>query len=680
MKYPESPKKPNTEHWHGNEIEDPYSWLEGEGEAISTWTLKQNALTHLYLEKIPQRAQIHSELKKLFDTGFIGCPFVLGRYTFQWRRTGSQNQSVLYVKPVDNKEEILIDPNLLSTDGTTAINWTSLTPDGCYIAYGISEGGSENSVLKVRSVKTKQDFSEQIPFTRHSSVAWLSDASGFYYARYPEPGTVPPGEENYHRRIFFHALGKNWKEDALLFEAKDPHNDWPDVSISDNGKWIQISISHGWTATDVFISPSGNVKNPKLTLRPVFIGQDAQMEATEFKDYLYMRTNDGAPRYKIMRVALTAINLEDKTQWEEIVAEEKGTLNQFGIVGGQLILHYQDKACSRLEIMEIGNRKKHLISLPTLGNIGGFTGESDQPILYYSFDSYAFPTTLFRLDIESLKQQQIEQLQVNTDLSKIFTEQITYRSKDGTSVTMFIVRNQSLQKTGNTKTILSGYGGFNISETPSFSKNIVRWVQSGGIYAVANLRGGGEYGEDWHRAGMLEKKQNVFDDFIAAAEYLIREGYTQPKKLAIQGGSNGGLLVGAAMVQRPELFGAVICQVPLLDMIHYDRTKIAKLWLSEYGDPSNPKHFQFLYPYSPYHHVLSGKNYPAIFLITAENDSRVDPMHARKMTAALQNATASNNPILLLVEMKAGHGAGKPISKRLEESTDVYAFLESVLL
>jgi prolyl oligopeptidase len=370
----------------------------------------------------------------------------------------------------------------------------------------------------------------------------------------------------------------------------------------------------------------------------------------------------------------------DESKWIDFVPENKNTLENFFIIGGKGVLKYQSKACSKLEIIDLNTQKRQEINLPTLGTVSNITGQTNKSIMYYSFESFSTPDTVFEFNTKTYTQKKLDSFNIgNTDISNIVTEQITYKSKDKTPVTMFIVKNKNLIKNGKNKTILYGYGGFNVSQNPVFSGHIIDWINSGGVFAIANLRGGSEYGEKWHQSGILQNKQNVFDDFIAAAEYLIHQKITQPKKLAIQGGSNGGLLVGVVMVQRPELFSAVICQVPLLDMIHYDQLKIAKSWRLEYGDPSDPQQFKFLYNYSPYHHVKNKTSYPAVFLTTAKNDIRVDAMHARKMTAKLQFSNASDKPILLYVDDQAGHGQGKPVSKILDDIADRYAFLDSIL-
>jgi len=676
--YPETEIRPRSEDWHGTKIIDDYAWLEGNDEKVKSWEAKQNQLTRTYLDSLDYRTDIKNGLKKWFDLDQVGCPFPRGEKLFQWKRKAGENHYVLYVgKDLDN-QSVAIDPNKLSKDGTTAVDWTSITKDGKYLTYGVSEGGSEQSVLRIKNLDTQEDLPDTIPNTRHSSVSWIPDNSGFYYTRLPEAGTVAEGEENYDRKVFFHKLGADWHDDQLIFDPEDPYNSHPSVTITKDGNWAKLNVSHGWKSNDVYVS---RVKEGQVTpdFKPVAVGEDNHFYVSEFEGNFYIMTDHNAPKFKVMIVSCEVEDFSDKTKWEEFIPEQDGTLDSFSIVGGKAVLEYQVKACSKLEIMNLDLSNKYEVELPTVGTVTSVTGTDDKPELYYSFESYAVPDAIYKFNIETRKQEKIDGLKVDADLSQITTEQVTYNSKDGTPITMFVVKNKNCVSDGSNKTILYGYGGFNIGETPTFGGSIVEWVNSGGIYVATNLRGGSEYGEDWHRAGMLEKKQNVFDDFIGAAEYLIDNNYTKPDKLAIWGGSNGGLLVGAVMVQRPELFGAVVCTVPLLDMIHYDQLKIAKLWRSEYGDPSDPEHFKFLYAYSPYHHVVDGTNYPSVFLRTAENDSRVDAMHARKMAARLQTASTSDSPILLCVEDKAGHGAGKPVAKIIEDTTDVYTFLRSTI-
>ncbi len=680
LSYPESKKIPTKEMWHGIEIADDYSWLENTNEEVGKWTQEQNTFTRQVLDSIPNREQMKKDLRKWLEIGDIKNIATYGNKTFQWRRTRDENHAVLYVKDkATNIEEVLLNPNTMSSDGTRAVDWTSISHDGNLIAYGTSDGGTEKSILRIKDVNTKQDLKDEIPNTRACAVGWMLDNSGFFYTRYPKTGTVPEGEENYHRSIYFHRLGSSHETDQLIFKPKDPYKDWPNIGISEDGKWGIVSVSRGWSANDVYIGEI-NITNPENTrFKPLFEGKENHLNPVIYKNHIYMMTDLNASRFKVMRVSVNEPDLSNTSKWEEFIPEDIGTLENHDIIGGKLLLSYKDKAFSRLDVVNVNDKSKKSIPLPSIGTVESIRGKENSSEMFFSFESFTTPTTIYKADINSLTQEKVCELNISEDLSEIETEQVTYNSKDGTPVTMFLVHKKDLVKDGENKTKLYGYGGFNSGLYPWFMKSAINWISKGGILAIPNLRGGNEYGEEWHKDGMLDKKQNVFDDFISAAEYLIKEKYTKPSKLVIQGGSNGGLLVGAALVQRPDLFGAVICQVPLLDMIHYDKTHIAKLWQSEYGDPTKPEDFKVLYAYSPYHNVKDGIDYPAVLLATADGDSRVDPMHAKKMAAKLQEASSSNKPILLHVDKQAGHGAGKPINKILEDLVDIEAFLKATL-
>lgn len=679
LSYPDTVIQPRVENWHGIEVTDSYAWLEVESDETSSWQEAQNGFSRRYLDGLPNRGQFLTEFQDLAKLGSIGCPSIRGEYIFQHRREGSQNQPVLYVS-VAGREKVLIDPNKMSEDGTTAIDWEEYSNDGKYLIYGTSAGGTENSILKIRNVATGEDLPDEIPNTSYCSVAWPPDDSGFYYTRYIDPNS-PDAEKvdlaSSSRNVFFHRLSTDWKEDPQIFSIEKPM-DWLGVEYSEDGQWITFANYRTRTAQDLYICKARTDGGIELTPKAIVVGKDARTYIREYDGYVYMKTNLGASRYRITRVSLEEEDLTDESKWELLVPEEEATLDDYKIIGGKLVLKYQDKGCSRLEVVDLKTRKTQNIELPTLGDIGDFTGEQTKPEMFYSFESFGTPTTIFKINLDTLEQQQVDQLQVGEDLSDIVTEQVNYNSKDGTECSMFIVHKGNTKKDGNNKTILYGYGAFGEKETPYFNRNLIPWLKRGGVYALANIRGGGEYGEEWHRAGMLENKQNTFDDFIAGAEYLVRERYTRPQRLAIQGGSAGGILVGAVMVQRPELCSAVIAQVPVLDMLHSTNTVAGKHAMSEFGDPQNPDHFRFLYQYSPYHHVQEVA-YPAVLLQTGENDSRVDPFHARKMAARLQAATSSSNPVLLSVDTKIGHGPGAPVNKMVEQGVDRYSFLDAVL-
>jgi prolyl oligopeptidase len=567
------------------------------------------------------------------------------------------------------------------------------------------------STLHIVETKTGTILPDAIERTRAASIAWLPDNFGFYYTRYPKKGDVPAGQEMYNRHVFFHELGADPDTDDLIFgEGRDPE-DWPSVFLSNDGRWLLIHVSQGWTKSELFLMDTHG-KNPPSRLTT---GKDFNYAAEVYDGKVYITTNEDAPRY---RVFVTDADNFDRESWKEIIPQTDAVLQNVSVYGGKLFAQYEQNATSQLELFELEGKRLPDISLPAIGTVFGTGGRWDRDEVFFGFHSFTTPPSIYRIDLKTAPQglkpaslavssgtpeahplprsidkpvaasptpgsvEPVLWARVDApsiDPSSYEVAQEWFKSKDSTRVPMFIVHKKGLQKNGRNPTLLSAYGGFNVSLTPSFSRTAYLWMEHGGVFAVANLRGGAEFGENWHRAGMLDKKQNVFDDMIAAAEHLISEKYTDKNHLAIQGGSNGGLLMGAMITQRPDLFRAVVCQVPLLDMLRYQNFQIAKLWIPEYGSAENPDQFKWLYAYSPYHHVKPGMEYPAILFMTADFDTRVDPMHAKKMAALMQseakNGQSKARPILLRIESKAGHGAGKPVTKQIEEFTDMYSFL-----
>jgi prolyl oligopeptidase len=673
MKTPKPPatkQQPVTDDYFGQKIVDPYRWLEdGSTPETQQWVAEQLAYTRGILDKLPGREKLHQRLGQLLEIGNLGETEVGGEYYFHTRRDGKQNQPVLYVrKGVDGKDEVLVDANQLSKDGTTALDWWQVSHDGKYVAYGTSESGSEMSTLQVIETATHKLLPDTIARTRAASIAWKPDNSGFYYTRYPKKGEVVEGQEMYNRHVFYHALGSDPAKDPLIFGEGRDAQDWPNVVLSNDGRWLSIMVEQGWSKNEVYLKDV-QTNAPAV---PVATGKNFLYFAHPYNGDLYIQTNEDGPRYRVFKAPVTTPTRE---HWREIIPQSDAVLTSLDIIGGQLFARYEQNAHSLLKRFTTDGKPLGEIELPTLGTITDIGGEYDSTSAFYLFSSFTVPTSIYRFDIPKAKSTLWDSVQTSFDGSKYETKQVWYTSKDGTRVPMFLVLRKGLKLTGHNPVLLTAYGGFNVSLTPEFYKPIFPWLEHDGIFAMANLRGGSEFGEDWHRAGMLDKKQNVFDDFIAAAEYLQKEGYTDRQHLAIRGGSNGGLLMGAAMTQRPDLFRAVICQVPLLDMLRYQNFQIAKLWIPEYGSSEDPKQFQWLYAYSPYHHVKQGTDYPAILFMTADSDTRVDPMHAKKMTALLQADNGGPNPVLLRIEPKAGHGVGKPISKLVEEWTDIYSFL-----
>ena len=664
MKYPPTRGAPITESLHGHQVCDSYRWLEEDSPETAEWTRQQNALTGEYLAAFPGREKIRTRLAELLAIGAISVPApARGRYFYQLREAG-QNQPVLLVRDgLAGTDRALLDPNTLNEKGTTALDWFYPSDDGALLAYGLSEDGSEESVLHVMDVATGAALPDRIPDTRAADLAWLPDNSGFYYTRYPAVGQVPTGEEHYHRSIYFHRLGDDPAADPLVFKPEEKEH-WPGVDLSPDGRWLVIGVARTFDQTDVYLKD----RTADGPLVEVARNLAASFDAVVVRDRLYLRSNLEAPNYRVL--SADPRNPARHT-WREIVpARPDAVLEGMGITRDHLVLSYVERASSRLRVTDLEGAIVREVSLPSIGSIFGIGVEWDSTELLVGFSSFILPPAIYRIELPHGEPLLWRRVEADVNADRFAVEQVTYPSKDGTAITMFIVRPSNMARDGQRPVYLTGYGGFNISMLPGFSRSMLLWLEAGGVIAIPNLRGGGEYGEAWHQAGMLGRKQNTFDDFIAAAEYLIRERYTSPERLAVAGGSNGGLLMGAVVTQRPDLFRAVIIQVPLLDMLRYHVFLIARLWIPEYGSPDVPGEFAWLQGYSPYHHVKDGTPYPAILLATAESDTRVHPMHARKMTARLQAATASEHPVLLRLETQAGHGAGKPVSKLVDELTD----------
>jgi prolyl oligopeptidase len=655
---------------HGRKVEDPYRWLEDkESKEVKSWVEKQNEYTRSILDSLPAREKIKERLDKFLSIGQIGTPQVYKGHYFYTKREGKQNQPILYVREgLNAKEKILVDPNALSQEGLVSLDWWFPSADGKLLAYGLSKEGNEQSTLYLVNVKTGEKLSDQITRTRYTSLAWKKDNSGFYYTRYPAAGTVPKEEENYHQHLFYHSLGANADEDPKIFGEGREMTEMFTVSLSPDNHYLLLSIFKGWDKSDVYFKDLQS----KDGFVPVVVGENALFSGEIVGENLYLHTNYQAPKYRLLRVDLKAPAMGN---WKELIPEEESVLEQVAIVGNWLVAKYMQNASSRLKIYSLSGEYLRDIELPFLGTVYGLNGEWDGSEVLFSFESYFIPPTIYHYDLKTSKLTLYDQVKSDVDTSLYQVEQVWYDSKDKTRISMFLVHKKGIKLDGNNVVFLTGYGGFNVSRTPSFPRPIFLLLEKGGIYAVPNLRGGGEYGEEWHKAGMLGKKQNVFDDFISAAEWLIDKGYTNPNQLVIYGGSNGGLLMGAALTQRPDLFRVVICANPLLDMVRYHKFLIAKLWIPEYGSSEDSTQFQWLYAYSPYHRVRDHTPYPSTLILTSESDTRVDPMHAKKMTARLQSATSSDAPILLRYETQAGHGVGTPLSKDIDRYTDIWSFI-----
>ncbi|HEV3040311.1 MAG TPA: prolyl oligopeptidase family serine peptidase [Candidatus Angelobacter sp.] len=681
-----SPPKAKVENviddYHGHKVTDPYRWLENSTSPdTQRFVEEQNAYTRQILDAVPGRDKLRPRIEQLVTIGSVGTPRVRGHYYFSTRREGHQNQPIIYVREgLHGKDRTLVDVNALAPDGTIALDWWFPNHDGKYVAYGTSPNGSELSTLRVIETDSGKLLSEQLDRTRGASVAWLPNNSGFYYTRYPRRGDVPAGQELYNRHVFFHQLGvpgnENGSKDPLIFgEGLDPEH-WPNVTISEDGRWLLVHISEGWTKSELLLKDLADANSKFVTITS---GKDFQYIGSLYDGNIYITTNEDAPRERVFKVPCAK---PERANWKEIVPQSDRVIENSNIIGRRLFVQYFKNAISSLSVYDLNGQLVGDVPMPGLGSIGGLSGDWNGTEGFFGFTSYALPFTVYQVSLDG--KTTAEWMRVNTDIDarQYEVKQLWFNSKDGTRVPMFVVHKRGLKLNSRNPVLLSGYGGFNLGRTPAFNRNaMLLLLEHGGVYADVQLRGGNEFGEEWHRAGMLDKKQNVFDDFIAAAEYLIAQKYTDKDHLAIQGGSNGGLLMGAVLTQRPDLFRAVVCQVPLLDMLRYQKFQIAKLWIPEYGTAEDPKQFDWIYAYSPYQHVKPGTVYPAVFFMTADSDTRVDPMHAKKMAALLQ-AQALNGPdrpILLRVDTKAGHGIGKPVGKIMEDDLDVWSFVFSQL-
>ena len=679
-----------VETLHGQRVADPYRWLEeGDSPEVHAWTERENARTRTLLDQLPIRTKLQTEIKDVLRIGIVASPIVrttrIGtqRY-FHTKREGLQNQPTLWVRDGSTgKDRALIDVASLSEDGTTALDWWYPSWDGSVVAWGRSESGSEESTLFVRDATTGKDLPDRIERTRHVSLAWLPDGKSFYYARYPEAGSVPAGEEKYGSKIFLHVLGTDAKTDKKIFGDGREKTDIPEVQISPNGRYLVITVFMGWDKSDVFVRDLS--KGADSPLAEVAVGRPATFEAIVRNERMYLKTNEGAPHYKVYGVEYAT---PERAAWKDFIPESQDVLEDVSVTKNEVVVTSMREAQSKVSRYKLDGSFVGDVLLPAIGSASAHGGwDSDEA--FVSFTSYVIPSRVFRLDLAKTRGAKTtpatslemwDQVGSKFSADDIEVQRLYATSKDGTRVPMYVIAKKGMKKDGKNAAVLYGYGGFNVNQTPAFSARALATVRHGAVWVTSVLRGGGEMGEDWHKAGMLDKKQNVFDDFIACAETLVKEKITTPERLGIIGGSNGGLLVAAAVTQRPDLFRVGLSLVPLTDMIRYPRYRIAKLWMTEYGDPEKAADFNWLYAYSPYHHVKAGTRYPSMLFTTAESDSRVDPMHARKMAAAMQEVENDpQRPTLIRIETKAGHGAGKPVSKLEDELTDELSFLLSEL-
>lgn len=678
LSYPDSKPQDLTETLHGVEVSDPYRWLEDlNSEETATWVEAQNEVTGNYLGELSGAEAIRDHLTELWNYERYGTPTQEGEQYFFFKNDGLQNQSVLYtVTDLAEEPRILLDPNLLSEDGTVALRDYSASPDGKLLAYAISRSGSDWMEWKVRDVKSGEDLDDVVLWSKFSGASWSKDSKGFYYSRYAEPKS---GEEyaskNTNHKVYYHVLGEKQDSDALIFERPDKPYWSLGAGETEDGRFLLLFPRNGTDTKNALFYR--DLSQPESSVVELFAKFDASYRFVgNVNDLFFIQTDLEAPRQR-----LVAVDLKNPAQenWVELIAESEATLRSVSHVGGMFIASYLRDAKSEVLRFSMEGKALGKVNLPGLGSAGGFRGKVDSSETFYSFSSFSDPGTIFKYDIASNESTIFQRPEVKLSPDDYETKQIFFKSKDGTRVPMFVVSKKGIELNGKNPAYLYGYGGFNLSRTPGYSPAIVSWLDMGGVYVLVNLRGGGEYGEEWHEAGMKLQKQNVFDDFIAAAEYLIEADYTSADKLAIAGGSNGGLLVGACMVQRPDLFGACLPAVGVMDMLRFHKFTIGHAWIPEYGSPDVKEEFLALKAYSPYHNLKKGVTYPATMVLTSDHDDRVVPSHSFKFAAALQAANGGSNPQLIRIETKSGHGAGTPTSKRIEEVTDKYTFLSEVL-
>jgi prolyl oligopeptidase len=674
--YPVTRTVDQQDNYHGATVADPYRWLEDANSAeTADWVKAQNQLTQGYLAQIPGRDAIKARLTTLWNYERFSVPFKEGGRYFYSRNDGLQNQPVLYtMTSLADMPRLLLDPNTLAADGTVALAGLAVSPNGKYLAYSTAASGSDWNEIRVRDIDSGRDVADQIKWVKFSRTAWLHDGSGFFYSRYDEPTEAGKlAAVNYFQKLYFHKIGTPQSADTLVYDRPD-HKDWGFAAeVTEDGRFLVITASQGTENKNRVFYKDLRQKDGKVVglledfdAAYNFVGNDGQV--------FYFHTERNAPRGRIVAID---VKKPAVLSWKQVVPESGSTLVSASLVNNQL-----SDAHSLVKVFDLRGRALHDIALPGLGTAAGFSGKRTDTETFYSYTSFTTPSTIYRHDLKTNQSSVYRQPKVDFDPAAYETRQEFFTSRDGTRVPMFIVAKKGLKYDGTNPTYLYGYGGFNISLTPTFSVANLAWLEMGGVYVMANLRGGGEYGEQWHEAGTKLKKQNVFDDFIGAAEWLVAHKVTTPAKLAIGGGSNGGLLVGAAMTQRPDLFAAAIPQVGVLDMLRFHKFTIGWAWTSDYGSSDNADEFKALFKYSPLHNLKQGACYPATMITTADHDDRVVPAHSFKFAAAAQAAQAGQPgaaPILIRIDSKAGHGAGKPTTKQIEEVADRWGFLTRAL-
>ena len=673
--YPPTRRCDQTDTYHGVTVADPYRWLEDpNSDETKAWVEAQNEVTFSYLRQLPAVEPLQQRLTELWNYERYSVPFKRGGRYFYYKNDGLQNQAVLYTQPsLEAEAVVLLDPNTLSADGTVALGSIAVSEDGQYLAYSLSSSGSDWLEWRVRAIATGQDTTDHLQWSKFSGAAWSHDHQGFFYSRYDEPAEDAQFEEvNYYQKLFYHRLGTPQADDTLVYERPDEKEWGFQGQVTNDGRYLIISVWRGTERKNLVFyqdlqTPNSEVKELVSQFEASYNLIDS--DGTTF----WFQTDLDAPRGRVIALELTTGNTP-----QEIIPEAEETLDAVSLLNHQFVVNYLKDAYTTIQIFDLDGQLLRTLELPGIGSAGGFDGKKEETETFYRFSSFTVPSRIYRYNLETGEQTLFRESQVAFDPNLYETQQVFYTSQDGTRIPMFITHKKGLTPNGHTPTLLYGYGGFNISLSPNFSVSNLVWLELGGIYAVANLRGGGEYGETWHQSGTKLHKQNVFDDFISAAEWLIDNNYTQPQNLGIMGGSNGGLLVGACMIQRPDLFAAALPAVGVMDMLRFNQFTIGWAWESDYGSPQNPEEFEALYAYSPLHN-LTPSNYPTTLITTADHDDRVVPAHSFKFAAALQAAHQGDNPVLIRIDTKAGHGAGKPTAKIIEEVADKWAFLVKVL-
>jgi len=670
LNYPDTKKVDQVDEYFGTKVKDPYRWLENDtSKDTESWVKKQNKVTFNYLEDIPFRGKINKRLTEIWDYPKQSAPFKEESNYFVYRNSGLQDQSVIYkMNDLEDNGEVFLNPNKMSETGTVSLTNFEVSDDGKYAAYGISRGGSDWREFFIRDVQTKKDLDDHIKWAKFSGISWYKD--GFFYSRYPKPekGQKLSGV-NKNNKVYYHKVGTPQEDDKLIYEEPENPQRGFSVQMTEDDKYMIIYVTESSSGNGLYFKET-EAPNSEMVKFITDFDNDYSVVG-HFNGKFYIKTDDKASKYRL--IAVDPNNPEEEN-WEELIPEKENVLQSVSVVGNRMIVSYMKDAHTKIEVFDMqGNHEKDL-DLP-LGTVSGFSGEIDDKITFFTVSSFTTPSTIYKYNVPEDKISLYRKSAIDFDSESYVTKQVFYESKDGTEVPMFIVHKKGLDLDGDNPTLLYGYGGFNVSLTPRFRITMVPWLENGGVYVQANLRGGGEYGEKWHQAGTKMDKKNVFEDFIAAGEYLIENDYTSNNRLAIQGGSNGGLLVGAVTNMRPELFEVALPAVGVMDMLRYHKFTIGRYWASDYGtSEQSEKMFEYLYSYSPLHNIEEGKNYPAVLVTTADHDDRVVPAHSFKYIATLQEKYDGPNPTLIRIETKAGHGAGTPTSKAIEQATDMLSF------